>query len=83
MALKKLCVIAGVAALAACGSSAGDNVMSPEANALDPAAVNLALGPETTANDTTIDANDLNSVDNSSDGNSTEPADNSSEQEQP
>jgi hypothetical protein len=78
-----LCVIAGVAALAACGSSAGDNVMSPEANALDPAAVNLALGPETTANDTTIDANDLNSADNSTEQNSADPADNSSEEEQP
>jgi hypothetical protein len=82
VALKKLCVIAGVAALAACGSSGGDNVMSPEANALNPAAVDLALGPETTANETTIDANDLNSADNSTEQDATG-ADNSSEQEQP
>jgi hypothetical protein len=84
VALKKLCVIAGMAlALGACGSSAGDNVMSPEANALDPAAVNLALGPETTGNEATVDASDLNSTDNSTEQNSTERANNSSEEERP
>jgi hypothetical protein len=69
VALKKLCVIAALAALSACGSTAGDNVMSPDANALDPAALNLALGPETSGNGTTIDANDLNSADNLTDDN--------------
>ena len=33
-------------AAAACGQGNSDNVMSPQANALQPADVNAALGPE-------------------------------------
>jgi hypothetical protein len=36
-----------VALVAACGQGNSDNVMAPQSNALTPAEVNAALGPET------------------------------------
>ena len=56
--------IACAMAAAACGQGNSDNVMSPDANALDSADVNAALGTEVT---NTPDANDMNAVDNSFD----------------
>ncbi|MGN6155566.1 MAG: hypothetical protein ACTHN4_07510 [Sphingomicrobium sp.] len=56
-------------ALAATGCSQGnsDNVMSPEANALQPADVNAALGPEVTNTpDMNMTANDTNAAGNES-----------------
>lgn len=35
-------------AVAACGQSGSDNVMAPQANTLEPADVNAALGPDIT-----------------------------------
>jgi hypothetical protein len=64
-------VLAG--ATGACSQGNSDNVMSPEANALEPADVNAALGPEVTTTDANLAANDINAVDNSS-TNSTAPA---------
>ncbi len=53
-------------AAAACGKSNSDNVMSPEANALQPAEVNAALGPEdTNATDLDNAASNLNGIGNS------------------
>ena len=40
------CAAALSLALAACGQGGPDNVMAPSANALPPALVDLALGPE-------------------------------------
>lgn len=56
-------------AAAACGQSGSDNVMAPEANALEPADVNASLGPDITttspANVTDDEArNEANSVAN-------------------
>ncbi len=48
MALAKRVVIAALAlAGAACSQGNSDNVMAPQSNALTPAEVNAALGPET------------------------------------
>jgi hypothetical protein len=48
MALSKTLAIAGLAlAAAACSQGNSDNVMAPQSNALTPAEVNAALGPET------------------------------------
>jgi hypothetical protein len=45
-------------ALSACSQGNSDNVMSPEANALAPADVNAALGPEVTNTpDTNVSTN--------------------------
>lgn len=45
---------------AACGQGNSDNVMAPEANALQPADVNAALGPEVANTpDMSLGANDL------------------------
>ena len=57
----KLSAAAAVAiAAAACSQGNSDNVMSPQANALTPAEVNEALGPETSnSTDLNISANDL------------------------
>jgi hypothetical protein len=47
-------------ATAACGQGNSDNVMSPEANALEPADVNAALGPEVTnTSGANVTANDI------------------------
>lgn len=47
VAAVKLTIAAAAAlALAACGQSGSDNVMASSANALTPAQVDLALGPE-------------------------------------
>jgi hypothetical protein len=63
--MKRFLVLALAAAAAACGQGNSDNVMSPEANALSPADVNAALGPEV-ANTTDVNAagNDMNAVGN-------------------
>ena len=53
-------VAAGGLAAAACSQGNSDNVMSPQANALEPAQVNEALGPETAnTTDLNVSANDL------------------------
>lgn len=67
-------VLALAVAAAACGQGNSDNVMAPEANALDPADVNAALGPEVT----TPEANDMNAAGNLMDMNAVadEPATN-------
>ena len=56
-------------AAVACNQGNSDNVMAPQANALTPAEVNEALGPETNATDLNAMANGLNgtgeSVENS------------------
>ena len=46
--MRILITITAALALAACNKGNADNVMAPEANALDPAEVNAALGPEVT-----------------------------------
>jgi hypothetical protein len=54
-------------AVAGCSQGNSDNVMSPEANALEPADVNAALGPEVTNTpDMNMTANDMNAADNES-----------------
>lgn len=57
----KLTVVAAAAiAAAACSQGNSDNVMAPQANALEPAEVNEALGPETAnTTDLNVSANDL------------------------
>lgn len=56
-------ILALAIAAAACGQGNSDNVMSPEANALQPADVNAALGPEdVNATDLNMTANDMNTV---------------------
>ena len=53
-------VAAAAIAAAACSQGNSDNVMSPQANALEPAEVNEALGPETAnTTDLNVSANDL------------------------
>jgi hypothetical protein len=58
-------ILVSAISAAACGQGSPDNVMAPEANALEPAEINAALGPEV-ANlpDSNIAANDINAVDN-------------------
>ena len=57
--------IACAMAAAACSQGNSDNMMSPDANALEPADVNAALGTEVTNTpDANLAANDLNAVDN-------------------
>jgi hypothetical protein len=52
-------------AAAACGQGNSDNVMSPQANALQPADVNAALGPEEmNATDLNDAADNLNGIGN-------------------
>lgn len=65
--MMKMTKVAAVAALAlaaaACGQSGSQNVMSPEANALDPVTVNSALGSDTmNADQNMMTANDMNGV---------------------
>jgi len=49
MSVMKSGAIVGLAiGAAACGQGNSDNVMAPEANALSPAEVDAALGPEVT-----------------------------------
>lgn len=55
---KLAAVVALAVGAAACGQGNSDNVMSPQANALTPAEVNEALGPET-GNTTDLNASDL------------------------
>jgi len=63
--LKVGTAIACAMAAAACSQGNSDNVMSPEANALEPADVNAALGSDVTMTpDANVTANDLNAVDN-------------------
>ena len=58
--LKMTAVAAAAIAAAACNQGNSDNVMSPEANALTPAEVNEALGPETgNATELNVSSNDL------------------------
>lgn len=66
--MKRFLVIALAAAAGACGQGSSDNVMSPEANALSPADVNAALGPEATNTaDENAMANTLNGTGNDTD----------------
>ena len=44
---KKVTILALAGFAAGCGQGNSDNVMSPQSNALTPAEVNEALGPET------------------------------------
>lgn len=60
-ALKIGAIVALAIGAAACGQGNSDNVMSPEANALQPADVNAALGPED------VNASDLNMTANNMD----------------
>ena len=63
--LRTSAMLALAIAAAACGQGNSDNVMSPEANALQPADVNAALGPEATnTTDMNMTANDLNGTGN-------------------
>jgi hypothetical protein len=68
MKLAKAAALFGLAiAAAACNQGNSDNVMSPEANALEPADVNAALGPEVTNTpDMNMTANDMNAAGNES-----------------
>lgn len=60
-------------AAAGCSQGNSDNVMAPDANALTPADVNLALGPDVAnAPEPDMATNDANAVGNSAD-NGTEP----------
>ena len=43
---KRVAVLALAIAASACGQGNSDNVMAPQSNALTPAEVNAALGPE-------------------------------------
>lgn len=63
----KMAALCGLAmAAASCGQGNSDNVMSPEANALQPADVNAALGPEVTnTSDVNMTSNDMNTMGNS------------------
>ena len=47
MVAKRVVIAALALAGAACGQGNSDNVMAPQSNALTPAEVNAALGPET------------------------------------
>lgn len=61
----KFAVLVGLAAAAAaCNQGNSDNVMSPEANALEPADVNMALGNELTPTANSLATNDMNAVGN-------------------
>ena len=61
---KSAALLALACAAAACSQGNSDNVMAPEANALEPAEVNAALGPEVTnSTDMNMTANDINAVD--------------------
>jgi hypothetical protein len=67
---KAAAVLALAFAAAGCGQGNSDNVMSPEANALEPADVNAALGPEiTNTTDMNMTANDMNAAGNSTSAN--------------
>lgn len=64
---RTMAVAALAIAAAACGQGNSDNVMSPEANALQPADVNAALGPEiTNTPDMNVTSNDAASNDTNS-----------------
>lgn len=60
--LKPVAIAALAVAAAACNQGNSDNVMSPQANALTPAEVNEALGPETNGTDMNVTANDMNGI---------------------
>jgi hypothetical protein len=65
--LRTISVLALAVAAAACGQGNSGNVMSPEANALQPADVNAALGPDVTnTTDMNALANNLNGTTNDS-----------------
>ena len=67
-ALKSAAVVALAVAAAACGQGNSDNVMAPEANALQPADINAALGPEVTnTTDLNMATNDMNATGNETD----------------
>lgn len=66
--LKRGAVAALAIAAASCGGGGSDNVMSPQANALSPAEVDAALGPETgNTADLNMAGNDITQVGNSTD----------------
>jgi hypothetical protein len=60
----KFVAIAGLAvAAAACGQGSTDNVMAADANALTPAEINAALGPETVnSGELNLGSNDMNGI---------------------
>lgn len=71
MNLARVGLLALVAA--SCGGGDSNNVMAPQANALDPAQVDLALGPEIGNADT-----DPNGVEAANEVNAVDPVDSSS-----
>ena len=76
---KRATAIALALAAAACGQGNSDNVMSPEANALEPAEINAALGPEITANATANDMNGIGSTTENSPATTDSSADNATD----
>ncbi len=63
--MNKLAIVLVAVAAAGCSQGNSDNVMSPEQNAVTPAQVNEALGPEVTnTTDLNIAGNDMNAVGN-------------------
>jgi hypothetical protein len=58
--LKSAAIVGLAVGAMACSQGNSDNVMSPQANALTPAEVNDALGPETNGADLNAMANSLN-----------------------
>ena len=77
---KAATAIALALAAAACGQGNSDNVMSPEANALEPADVNAALGPEIAANATVNDMNGIGTTTDSSPATTDSAPDNATEE---
>ena len=63
-ALRLTAAVALALAAAACNQGDSDNVMAPHANALTPAQVDLALGPELTnaAGNQFDSSNDMNAI---------------------
>jgi hypothetical protein len=68
MNLGKMAALVALAVVgAACSQGNSDNVMAPEANALEPADVNAALGPEiTNTGEANMSANETTALDNNS-----------------
>ena len=66
-------------AAAACSQGNSDNVMSPEANALEPAEINAALGPEIATNATASAMNGIGSTTENSPATTDSASDNATE----
>ena len=76
---KRATAIALALAAAACGQGNSDNVMSPEANALEPAEINAALGPEIATNATASAMNGIGSTTENSPATTDSASDNATE----